>query len=175
MNKNLLKIASFAISSNRNLIFSPTIKHSHIYITSSLYPQTPISFLNFRCFTSKNSSPIQNPDQLSSDSGLGRPQNPEVEDFSKEELKAQIERYLAGDAEAIPDIFEGILKRKLAGTHDESDDELMQNFRHIPINNAMDKDVSDEDISDGDSSDASDADFGIKTPDSDVDEFYKSD
>lgn len=161
MNKNLLKIASLAISSNRKLLFTPTIIHK---------PKTPSSFLNFRCFTSKNT---ENPDQLPSDSGSGRPKSPDGEDFSKEALKAQIERYLAGDAEAIPDIFEGILKRKLAGTHDESDDELMQNFRQIPINSAMDKDVSDEDTSDGDSSDADD--IGSMTPDSDADEFYKSD
>ncbi|KAF1001557.1 hypothetical protein AG4045_016319 [Apium graveolens] len=93
-------------------------------------------------------------------------------------LKAQIERYLAGDAEAIPDIFEGILKRKLAGTHDESDDELMQDFRKIPINSAMDKDVSDEDTSDEDTSDGDSSDtneIGTMTPDSDADEFYKSD
>ena len=87
-------------------------------------------------------------------------------------LKAQIERYLAGDAEAIPDIFEGIMRRKLAGTHEESDDELMQDIRQIPINSAMDKDVSDEDTSDGDSSDADN--IGAMTPDSDADEFYKS-
>lgn len=65
------------------------------------------------------------------------------------------------------------MKRKLAGTHDESDDELMQDIRKIPINSAMDKDTSDEDSSDGDSSDADE--IGAMTPDSDADEFYKSD
>ncbi|WOH03388.1 hypothetical protein DCAR_0622785 [Daucus carota subsp. sativus] len=69
------------------------------------------------------------------------------------------------------------MRRKLAGTHEESDDELMQDIRQIPINSAMDKDVSDEDTSDEDTSDgdSSDADnIGAMTPDSDADEFYKS-
>lgn len=81
MNKNLLKIASLAFSTNRNLLFTPKIIHTPIYTTSSLYKQTPLSFLNLRCFNSKNS---ENPDQLSSDSGSGRPGIPDGEDFSKE-------------------------------------------------------------------------------------------
>ncbi|KAK1372015.1 Ankyrin repeat domain-containing protein [Heracleum sosnowskyi] len=163
-------MASLAISTNRNLLFTPKIIHTPIHTTSSLYNQTPLSFLNLRCFTSKNT---ESPNQLAPESGSGRPKSPDGEDFSKEALKAQIERYLAGDAEAIPDIFEGILKRKLAGKHDESDDELLQDLRQIPINSDMDKDVSDEDTSDGVSSDADD--IGTMTPDSDADEFYKSD
>ncbi|KAL1810704.1 hypothetical protein ACET3Z_020769 [Daucus carota] len=161
MNKNLLKVASLAIS-NCRLLSSPKIIHTPIHTASS-------HFLYLRCFTSKN---IKSPDQLPSESGPGRTKSPDVEDCSKEVLKAQIERYLAGDAEAIPDIFEGIMRRKLAGTHEESDDELMQDIRQIPINSAMDKDVSDEDTSDGDSSDADN--IGAMTPDSDADEFYKS-
>lgn len=179
-------MASLAISTNHKLLLTPKIIHTPIHTTSSIYTQTPLSFLNLRCFTSKNT---ESPDQLASGSDSGRPRCPDGEDFSKEALKAQIERYLAGDAEAIPDIFEGILKRKLAGTHDESDDELMQDFRQIPINSAMDKAVSDEDSSDGISSDSSDVissdssdgdssdadNIGPMTPDSDADEFYKSD
>lgn len=65
------------------------------------------------------------------------------------ELKSQIEKYLEGDADAIPSIFEAILKRKLAGKHDESDDEIMKEF----TSSKVDKDVSDEDFSDIDFSD----------------------
>lgn len=34
-----------------------------------------------------------------------------------------------GDADAIPSIFEAILRRKLAGNHDDSDEELMEELR----------------------------------------------
>lgn len=81
MNRNLLKIASLALSTNRNLLFTPKIIHTPIYTTSSLYKQTPLSFLNLRCFNSKNS---ENPGQLPSDSGSGRPESPDGEDVSKE-------------------------------------------------------------------------------------------
>lgn len=46
------------------------------------------------------------------------------------ELRRRIDKFLEGDADAIPSIFEAILKRKLAGKHDESDDELMEEIRH---------------------------------------------
>ncbi|KAE8675511.1 reticulon-like protein B9-like [Hibiscus syriacus] len=48
------------------------------------------------------------------------------DDVSTEELKMRIQKFFDGDVEAIPSIFEGILKRKLTGKHDESDDELMR-------------------------------------------------
>ncbi|XP_031254209.1 uncharacterized protein LOC116112163 isoform X2 [Pistacia vera] len=53
----------------------------------------------------------------------------DVQDVSNEELKRRIERYFEGDEEAIPSIFEAILSRKLAGKHEESDDELMEEIR----------------------------------------------
>ncbi|XP_058008441.1 uncharacterized protein LOC131182938 [Hevea brasiliensis] len=43
-------------------------------------------------------------------------------------LKKRIEKYYEGDEEAIPEIFEAILKRKLAGIRDK-DDELMAEVR----------------------------------------------
>ncbi|KAF2298557.1 hypothetical protein GH714_024113 [Hevea brasiliensis] len=58
----------------------------------------------------------------------------EVEDEVKKiELKAyglkkRIEKYYESDEEAIPEIFEAILKRKLAGIRDK-DDELMAEVR----------------------------------------------
>ncbi|KAL4323606.1 hypothetical protein GQ457_11G031090 [Hibiscus cannabinus] len=48
------------------------------------------------------------------------------DDVSKEELKMRIQKFYDGDDDAIPSIFEGILKRKLSGKHEESDDELMR-------------------------------------------------
>jgi hypothetical protein len=46
--------------------------------------------------------------------------------FGISELKKRIERFYAGDAEAVPSIFEAILKRKLAGKHDEADKKVME-------------------------------------------------
>ncbi|XP_052479567.1 uncharacterized protein LOC105785400 [Gossypium raimondii] len=48
-----------------------------------------------------------------------------VEDVSNKELKTRIKKYFEGDEEALPSILEAILRRKLAGKHEESDDELM--------------------------------------------------
>ncbi|XP_044476373.1 uncharacterized protein LOC123203940 [Mangifera indica] len=46
----------------------------------------------------------------------------DVEDVSNEELKRRIDKFFEGDEEAIPSIFEAILRRKLAGKHEESDE-----------------------------------------------------
>ncbi|MBA0732194.1 hypothetical protein Gogos_016299 [Gossypium gossypioides] len=51
------------------------------------------------------------------------------DDVSNRELKRRIQKFLDGDEDAIPSIFEGILKRKLSGKHEESDDELMKEIR----------------------------------------------
>jgi len=45
------------------------------------------------------------------------------------ELRQRIGKYLGGDVEALPSIFEAILARKLSGKHEDSDDELMEKFR----------------------------------------------
>ncbi|KAF7124492.1 hypothetical protein RHSIM_Rhsim12G0141600 [Rhododendron simsii] len=60
------------------------------------------------------------------------------------ELKRRIERYFEGDEEAIPSIFEAILKRKLAGKHDDSDDELMEEFGHKLANDVSDEEFDSE-------------------------------
>ena len=41
------------------------------------------------------------------------------------ELEKFIDKFYVGDAEAIPSIFEEILKRKLAGKYEEVDKELI--------------------------------------------------
>ncbi|KAG5522574.1 hypothetical protein RHGRI_034659 [Rhododendron griersonianum] len=60
------------------------------------------------------------------------------------ELKRRIERYFGGDEEAIPSIFEAILKRKLAGKHDDSDDELMEEFGRKLANDVSDEEFDSE-------------------------------
>lgn len=105
-------------------------------------------FLKFRRLVSSkthsfiaNSVPETNPAQTQKEES-----SIEEEDVSNEELKRRIEKYFEGDEEAIPSIFEAILKRKLAGKHDESDDELMEEFGHMPPDDDSDKEFdSDED------------------------------
>ncbi|OAY59230.1 uncharacterized protein LOC110629912 [Manihot esculenta] len=53
----------------------------------------------------------------------------DVDGVSNQELKRQIEKYYKGDEEAIPAIFEAILKRKLSGIGDDEDDKLMEEVR----------------------------------------------
>ncbi|KAL5748853.1 hypothetical protein ACOSP7_025896 [Xanthoceras sorbifolium] len=69
----------------------------------------------------------------------------DFEDVSNEELKRRIDKYLVeGDEEAIPSIFEAILSRKLSGKHEDSDDELMEEFRHKISNGATHQEVDSE-------------------------------
>ncbi|KAJ0048479.1 hypothetical protein Pint_16569 [Pistacia integerrima] len=101
------------------LLFPPKFNASHkispIQLAFSARPTV-------RFYTSESDS-----------SNFARTQNDnggaDVEDVSNEELKRRIEKYLEGDEEAIPSIFEAILSRKLAGKHEESDDELMEEIR----------------------------------------------
>lgn len=58
------------------------------------------------------------------------------------ELKKLIEKFYAGDEEAIPSIFEAILKRKLAGNNDEADKELMEEI--VGKNRELLDDIDDE-------------------------------
>lgn len=58
-----------------------------------------------------------------------------------------IDKLGEGDGEAIPQIFEAILKRKLSRKHEESDDEFMEELRKKPVNslkNEENKSDSDE-------------------------------
>lgn len=66
------------------------------------------------------------------------------------ELKAKIDKFYKGDFDAIPDIFESILKRKLSGKHQDSDDELMNEFRKDQPDVNIDEDVDAGSSSDSD-------------------------
>ncbi|CAA7043171.1 unnamed protein product [Microthlaspi erraticum] len=72
---------------------------------------------------------------------------------SKEELKKRIKRFLDdGDEDALPFLFAALMDRKLTGKHDESDDEVMEEVRKYPINDAHQEEahVTDSDVeSDG--------------------------
>ncbi|CAF1910656.1 BnaC02g22450D [Brassica napus] len=101
---------------------------------------------------------------------------------SKEELKKRIQSFLEdGDEDALPDLFEAMMTRKLSGKHDESDDEVMEEVRKYPINDAhnkVDDNVESDDLSDGDSPDSDEESDDLTdgdSSDSDVDSDYLKD
>ncbi|KAG4211496.1 hypothetical protein ERO13_A02G112001v2, partial [Gossypium hirsutum] len=55
------------------------------------------------------------------------------------ELKTRIKKYFEGDEEALPSVLEAILRRKLAGKHEETDDELMDELEVQPRDNVDDE------------------------------------
>lgn len=65
----------------------------------------------------------------------------EVQDINNKELKTRMEEYLKdGKEEALPSILEAILQRKLAGKHEETDDELVDDMQMQPLDDVKDKD-----------------------------------
>lgn len=59
--------------------------------------------------------------------------------FGFVELKTRIEKYFKGDEEALPSILEAIMQRKLAGKHEETDDELMEELQMQPLDDVNDR------------------------------------
>ena len=84
------------------------------------------------------------------------------------ELKKLIDKFYAGDAEAIPSIFEAILKRKLAGKYEEADKELMEEI--VGKTHESSDDIDDEESSDDIDDESSDEEF-----ESDLDELSETD
>ncbi|XP_052483162.1 uncharacterized protein LOC105783908 [Gossypium raimondii] len=62
-----------------------------------------------------------------------------VEDVSNKELKTRIKKYFEGDEEALPSVLEAILRRKLVGKHEETDDELMDELEVQPRDDVDDE------------------------------------
>ncbi|MFQ6650563.1 hypothetical protein Gotur_022136, partial [Gossypium turneri] len=54
-------------------------------------------------------------------------------------LKTRIKKYFEGDEEALPSVLEAILRRKLAGKHEETDDELMDELEVQPRDDVDDE------------------------------------
>ncbi|CAH9082773.1 unnamed protein product [Cuscuta europaea] len=101
-----------------------------IYFPPQQLSTRPSFFIDNRYFCSENpnpNSPIPQPnsEQLDTVSSL-------APHLSNEALKKKIERLVDGDGEAIPEIFEAILKRKLSGKSDKEDEELMKYIRSNP-------------------------------------------
>ncbi|KAI3407867.1 MRP-S28 domain-containing protein [Psidium guajava] len=106
-----------------------------------------------RFCSSGNESSGETPKTAASETGLAPPEAKEVavdaapqkkdvsldvKDVSNKELKMMIDKYFGGDEEALPSILEGILQRKLAGKHEETDDEVTEELRMQPIDDVKD-------------------------------------
>lgn len=134
----------------RGLGFLCSRTSSFNYKTSSL-----VSF-DFRKYcSSKSESSSENPDNsYYSENEIQNENTADEEDVSSAELKTQIDKFYKGDYEAIPTIFESILKRKLSGKHEESDDELMNEFRQDRPSEVSDEAFDSDSNSDTDSDSA---------------------
>ncbi|XP_075663523.1 uncharacterized protein LOC142633144 [Castanea sativa] len=129
----------------RNLLHSPPIQSNPIPSPSSLAASTrPRLRLRFYSSENDSSSSTENPSSAPDpETSLAQPQKKDVsidvEDVSNKELKARIEKYFKGDEEALPSILEAILQRKLTGKHEETDDELIDEFQMEPLDDVKDK------------------------------------
>ncbi|CAH9098392.1 unnamed protein product [Cuscuta epithymum] len=72
----------------------------------------------------------------------------EVEDVSNTELKGLLQDYFSNDKnDVLPNIIEAIMKRKLHGKHDDTDDELLEDFRMNrlePVDNVNDEEFEED-------------------------------
>ncbi|XP_071742477.1 uncharacterized protein [Rutidosis leptorrhynchoides] len=128
----LMRGIDLLICSRTTTSFSPNpnYKKTSLFSVNSHFINFINNNTNINSYTSKsrNHKPNYSENQIQN-------QNPvelepeEEEDVTSAKLKTQIDKFYQGDIDAIPTIFESILKRKLAGKHDESDDELMNEFR----------------------------------------------
>ncbi|EFH63764.1 predicted protein [Arabidopsis lyrata subsp. lyrata] len=140
----------------RNFLHSPAnFRHSNINPRVVVVPLFERAISRFVFFSSE------------SDSARGF-KNDEV--LSKEELKKRIQSFLDdGDEDSIPDLFEAMMIRKLSGKHDDSDDEVMEEVRKYPVNDAHKVDETDSDIESDGHGDSSDSDIetdGLRDGDS---------
>ncbi|KAI5655821.1 hypothetical protein M9H77_33008 [Catharanthus roseus] len=73
------------------------------------------------------------------DPSENKPLNVDVEDVNNKELKLRLDEYFKkGNEEALPSILEAILKRKLTGKHEETDDELLDELQMQPLDDVKD-------------------------------------
>ncbi|XP_042491103.1 uncharacterized protein LOC122070919 [Macadamia integrifolia] len=121
----------------RNLLSPPTCRPNPISPAVTV-TSTP---WNLRFLSSENDSSNESP--TVPETSLIQPKQKEVpvdiKEVSNKVFKDLIEKYLKGDEEVLPLIMEAIMKRRLLGNHEETDDELMEEFRHQPIDDVKDK------------------------------------
>ncbi|KAL4578063.1 hypothetical protein LXL04_014178 [Taraxacum kok-saghyz] len=92
--------------------------------------------------TENEDSPTDKPNPASETSSIVPPPTKEVDvqDVNNKELKTQIEKYFNDkDEEALPAVFESIIRRKITGKHADTDDELLDEFQMRPLDTVNDK------------------------------------
>ncbi|XP_059645606.1 uncharacterized protein LOC132287116 [Cornus florida] len=119
----------------RSLIFTPppTFKPTpgihtlHFSLPSSVSPK-------IRFFSSENDSDPKPPPETSLVESQKKEVPGDVGDVSNKELKTMVEKYFeGGDEEMLPSILEAVLKRKLSGKHEDTDDELLEELQMKPL------------------------------------------
>ncbi|KAL8150592.1 hypothetical protein V2J09_020400 [Rumex salicifolius] len=130
----------------------PTIPHLRPSVRIPL-PNPPPAFSLLRSIrlfsTDDTASPPPKSDtelepESAPESALDKPAEPkdvsaEFEDVSNEELKLRIEKYFNGEEEELSSVLEAILTRKLLKTHDETDDELVEELQYQPLEKVSDE------------------------------------
>ncbi|KAL6988158.1 hypothetical protein U1Q18_013905 [Sarracenia purpurea var. burkii] len=151
MRRGALVLRNVWLYNSRNLVSLPPISNpnpnsSNPFLISSLPSSICYSCKLRRFFSSESDSPNENPNpdplphetSILSQSQKKRDVSVDVEDVGNKDLKMRIEKYFKGDEEALPSIVEAILARKLAGKHEETDDELMEELRMKPLDDVKD-------------------------------------
>ncbi|EPS72381.1 hypothetical protein M569_02378, partial [Genlisea aurea] len=88
-----------------------------------------------RFFSSENDNSDKQLEDTTSDAA-------DVEDASNAELKVQMNDYFKNlNEEALPRIFELVLKRRLSRKHEETDEELMEELQREPLDNIKDEEI----------------------------------
>ncbi|EOY13035.1 Ribosomal protein S24/S35, mitochondrial [Theobroma cacao] len=110
----------------------------------SLTPLASSTRSPLRFYSSESDSPDEKkPDPVAESTSLAQAHVKGValvvEDVSTEELKTRIEKYFKGDEEALPSVLEAILKRKMLGKHEETDDDLLEEMRIQPVDDVTDR------------------------------------
>ncbi|KAL1221632.1 hypothetical protein V5N11_026246 [Cardamine amara subsp. amara] len=129
----------------RRIILSPRTTHQSYVTVPFLSRITAPIPPKFRLFSSESDTSGENPTTASESSPIesSDKKNLVVEDVSNKELKTRIEKYFnEGNEDALPDVIEALLKRRLVGKHEETDDRLAEELEALPFQD----DVKDEDF-----------------------------
>ncbi|TYH52878.1 hypothetical protein ES332_D09G058500v1 [Gossypium tomentosum] len=99
-----------------------------------------VSLLRFyRFYSSESDSPVEKkPDPIIESASIAEAHVKDVA-LLVEDLKTRNKKYFEGDEEALPSVLEAILQRKLAGKHEETDDELMDELEVQPRDDVDDE------------------------------------
>ncbi|KAF3438597.1 hypothetical protein FNV43_RR21360 [Rhamnella rubrinervis] len=137
----LANISLFA----RNRLLSPppcnsSPSSSLIPLAASIPPKLSLRLYSSENESSKNESSNEAAYPVP-ETSLTKPEKNDVaiDDVSNKELNIRIKKYFKGDEEALPSIMEAILQRKLAGKHEETDDEMMEDLQMQPLEDVNDK------------------------------------